>query len=126
MTFLDDAAAHFFRDHHVSAASVVGNLRHATGVDSKYDRLTEVIDTLTNRSAVFRELWGAPTVGVKTCGGKALAHPDVGLLSLQYHTFDVRGAFGQQLVVYHAPPASRTADGLRMLGALHAELRPTD
>ncbi|MFD3873202.1 hypothetical protein [Streptomyces sp. NPDC058623] len=51
---------------------------------------------------------------------------DVGPLSLTFQTFDVRGASGQQLVVYQAEPGSRGAQALALLGSAAARLEPAE
>jgi hypothetical protein len=40
-----------------------------------------------------------------------------------HRSFDVRGARGQQLVIYHAEPGSRSAQALALLGNLGATQR---
>ena len=123
MTFLDQAGSSFYGQRALSAENVVASLRHATGSNADYPRLKEVIDGLREASAEFGELWRRPTVREKTRDRKQLVHPEVGQLSIDYHTFDVKGARGQQLVVYSAPPGSATAERLSLLGTLHADQR---
>jgi hypothetical protein len=41
-------------------------------------------------------------------------------------TFDVRSAPGQELVVYHAEPASPSSEALTLLGSLAATSRRPD
>jgi hypothetical protein len=71
----------------------------------------------------FTELWNSHTVRGKTYDAKELVHPEVGPLSLTYQSFDVRGARGQQLVIYHAEPGSRSAQALALLGTISATQR---
>lgn len=121
MTFLDPAARSFYREWHRSAESVVANLRQATGTND-FPRLRAVVDEL-RRHGEFDDLWRRPRVAEKTSGRKKMTHPDVGELDVRYHTFDVRGADGQQLVVYSASPESPTCERLILLGTLHADSR---
>jgi transcriptional regulator with XRE-family HTH domain len=120
MTFLDPAARRFFAHWDAAAEAVVASLRQATGLDPHYPRLRDLVSSLTEASEEFAELWSSHTVFGKTHDAKELAHPDVGSLSLTYQTFDVRGAPGQQVVIYHAEPGSTSAQALSLLGSLGA------
>ncbi|MFG2994463.1 helix-turn-helix transcriptional regulator [Streptomyces sp. NPDC048257] len=124
MTFLDPAARPFFVHWDRAGESVVAGLRQATGLDPRYPPLRRLVRDLAEAGQEFAALWSAHTVHGKTQDTKELDHPDVGPLSLTFHSFDVRGAPGQQLVVYHAEPGSPSARGLALLGSLHATRRP--
>ncbi|MFI6864689.1 helix-turn-helix transcriptional regulator [Streptomyces sp. NPDC050421] len=123
MTFLDPAARSFFTQWGRAAEAVVAGLRHATGLDPHYRRLHDLVESLTEESEEFAALWSSHTVHGKTRADKELLHPDVGHLDLTYQTFDVRGAPGQQLVIYHAAPGSPGAQALSLLGSLQATQR---
>ncbi|MEU9304858.1 helix-turn-helix transcriptional regulator [Streptomyces sp. NPDC048269] len=120
MTFLDPAARSFFTQWGRAAEAVVAGLRHATGLAPHYRRLDDLVAALTGASEEFAALWSSHTVQGKTRDGKELLHPDVGPLALTFQTFDVRGAWGQQLVIYHAEPGSPSDQALSLLGSLHA------
>ncbi|MEV7422979.1 MULTISPECIES: helix-turn-helix transcriptional regulator [unclassified Streptomyces] len=124
MIFLDPAGRRFYAQWHRAAEAAVANLRQSTGLVPHYPRLREVVRTLAAASEEFAVLWAAQTVqGKSHDDAKELVHPEVGPLSLTYETFDVRGARGQQLVIYHARPASPTAQALTLLGTLDATRR---
>ncbi|MCE0762089.1 helix-turn-helix transcriptional regulator [Pseudonocardia kujensis] len=119
MTFLDDAAPVFYRDWERTAHASVANLRRAQGLDPRNPRLVDLVASLTASSCDFRRLWDSHAVQGKRREAKRFAHPEVGPLELTYQAFDVRDAPGQQLVIYHAEPGSRSADALALLGTLH-------
>ncbi|ROS75488.1 helix-turn-helix transcriptional regulator [Cellulomonas sp. PhB143] len=120
MTFLDPAARSFFSPWGRAAGAVVAELRHALGIDPHYARLHDLARSLAGASEEFATLWSSHDVHGKTRDGKELLHPDVGHLAVTFQTFDVRGATGQQLVVYQAEPGSPSAHALALLGSLHA------
>ena len=53
-----------------------------------------------------------------------LNHPQVGPIELRSNKFTVNGTDGLMMVVFHAPPGSRSAELLDILGSLIAS--PTD
>ncbi|NYI03569.1 helix-turn-helix transcriptional regulator [Allostreptomyces psammosilenae] len=123
MVFLDPAARDFHRHWERAAEAAVASLRHSSGLDPDHPRLPELVRTLTEGSAEFAALWGSHAVHAKTRDAKALLHPEVGPLDLTFQTFDVRGARGQQVVIYHAEPGSPSAQALALLGTLEATRR---
>ncbi|MCT2582974.1 helix-turn-helix transcriptional regulator [Actinophytocola gossypii] len=120
MVFLDPAGRDFYVDWERAAHSAAAHLRLAEGHDPRHPRLLELLDELTTRSSAFRDLWNRHAVRGKTRDAKQFRHPEVGVLTLDYETFDVRAASGLQLVVHHAPAGSPSADALSLLGSLVA------
>ncbi|MFJ9850204.1 helix-turn-helix transcriptional regulator [Streptomyces sp. NPDC101150] len=126
MTFLDPAARTFFSRWGRAAEATVAGLRQAAGLAPDYARLRLLVRELLATSEEFHVLWRSHTVYAKTQSDKELVHPEVGPLSLTFHTFDVRGAGGQQLVIYHAEPGSPSAQALTLLGTLAATRQRAD
>jgi transcriptional regulator with XRE-family HTH domain len=120
MTFLDPAGRDFYVDWERAAHSAAAHLRLAEGHDPRQPRLLELLDELITGSSTFRDLWERHNVRGKTRESKQFRHPDVGLLTLDYETFDVLSSPGLQLIVYHAPTDSPSADALNLLGSLVA------
>ena len=119
MVFIDPAGPAFFDDWERSAHACVANLRLALGFDP-HDGSTRALVAELGRSAYFSALWAENDARGKTQDAKVFVHPDVGPLTLEFHTFDVRGAAGQQLIAYRAEPASASDHALKMLATLAA------
>ncbi|ALG08313.1 helix-turn-helix transcriptional regulator [Kibdelosporangium phytohabitans] len=120
MTFLDPAGQRFYARWDWTAQATVANLRVAAGFDAHDPGLRRLVAELSEGSAHFRTLWETHQVRGKTREPKHLVHPDVGPLTLTYQAFDVRSAPGQQLIIYHAGPATPSAHALALLSSLHA------
>lgn len=105
MTFTDPAGRGFFVDWDRAAEACVAHLRLASGHDSGDRRLRELIDELVATDD-FRALWERHDVRGKSTGAKRFRHSAAGEMTLLYRAFDVRGAAGQQLVVYRAAAGS--------------------
>ena len=122
-TFLDPAGRQFYARWDWTAQATVANLRVAAGFDPDDPGLRRLVTELGEGSAHFRTLWEAHQVRGKTREPKHLVHPEVGPLTLTYQAFDVRDAPGQQLIIYHAEPATPSAHALALLSSLHATAR---
>lgn len=118
--FLDPDARTFYQDWQTAAVNTVAGFRLLHGQDPHHPRVREVLDSMLENSPEFTELWRRNDARGKQAEVKTFRHRDVGELTLRMHTFDVRDAPGQQLVVYHAEPGSASADALALLGALAA------
>ena len=74
----------------------------------------------------FRSLWERRDARRKCLARKTFQHPEVGTVTLNMQTFDVRAAPGQELIVYDADPGSPSADALRLLGSIAATSSSND
>ncbi|HWD61546.1 MAG TPA: helix-turn-helix transcriptional regulator [Humibacter sp.] len=116
MCFVDEVGRRFYRDWSEIAGDVVGNLRFALGVWPDSAPLLGLVEELRTQSMDFDLLWNAQGVRVKRTMTKRFRHSWAGDLDVDYQSFDVRGADGQQLVVIGAPagsPAAARLAGLR-------------
>lgn len=120
MVFLDPAATAFFEDWNRSAQASVANIRLAMGFDVHDSATLALIEELSSNSPRFTALWASNDARGKTHEAKAFAHPDVGRLTLDFNSFDVRGAPGQQLIVYRAEPGSASESALKLLASIAA------
>ncbi|AUS80732.1 XRE family transcriptional regulator [Actinoalloteichus sp. AHMU CJ021] len=126
VVFLDPAAPRFYPRWRWVAQATVASLREGAGHEPGSVALADLVRELSAGSDVFRELWAGHSVRGKTRDAKDFQHPEVGALTLSYESFDVRGAPGQQLVIYHAEPGSPSARALALLGTLSATSRVGD
>ncbi|MGW7072078.1 helix-turn-helix domain-containing protein [Streptomyces sp. NPDC054855] len=123
VVFTDPAARAFYRDWYDVARNSVAGFRLNHGVAPDDPRVRQVLGELLERSPEFVELWAHHDARGKALERKRFAHREVGPLTLTMQTFDVRSAPGQELVVYHAEPASPSSQALALLGSLAATTR---
>lgn len=118
--FLDPGARTLYPDWHLVAENTVAGLRLADGLTSGNPVVRAVVDELHVKSPDFARMWAQHDARGKRLTSKRFLHPEVGHLELRVHVFDVRGAPGQELVVYHAPAGSPAAGSLALLGTIAA------
>ncbi|MFD0312806.1 helix-turn-helix transcriptional regulator [Streptomyces flavalbus] len=117
MVFVDPAGREFYQEWERAAHSCVAEMRAAYGYDPQSERIASVVGELRAASAEFADMWKMHEVKSKSQEGKHLRHPTVGDLHIRFSAFTVNGAPHQQLVVYQAEPASRTAAAFEELRA---------
>ncbi|QMU74658.1 helix-turn-helix domain-containing protein [Streptacidiphilus sp. PB12-B1b] len=120
MIFLDPAALDFYVDWDRAARGVVSNFRAGSAAFADDPSVTAVVGELTVRSPAFSAIWVRREARPRTQEHKALRHPQLGEVRLDYQSFAVTDAPGQQLFVYTADPAGPDPDALARLGRLAA------
>jgi transcriptional regulator with XRE-family HTH domain len=120
LVFTDPRARDFYADWHAVAADSVAGFRMAYGAAPDDPRARAVLTELLNGSEEFATLWDRRDARRKCLAEKTFRHPEIGALTLNMQTFEVRAAPGQELVVYDAPPGSPSADALKVLGSIAA------
>lgn len=118
IVFLDPAARYFYADWDRAARGVVSNLRAASAPFPDDPRVTTIVGELSVRSPAFVSYWARREVRPRTSEHKHLHHGQVGDLYLDYQSFAVCDAPGQQLFVYTAAHGSPSADALLLLRRL--------
>ncbi|GAA4632177.1 helix-turn-helix transcriptional regulator [Actinoallomurus vinaceus] len=123
VVFTDPSARAFYRDWHDVARNSVAGFRLGYGKAPHDPRVRQMLTELLDQSPEFAELWAHHDARGKALDRKRFDHRDVGELTLTMQTFDVRSSPGQELVVYHAEPASASSQALALLGSLAATSR---
>ncbi|MEH3141070.1 MAG: helix-turn-helix transcriptional regulator [Mycobacterium kyogaense] len=119
LVFNDPRARSFYADWDEVAADSVAGFRMAYGSAPEDPRARAVLTELLTGQE-FRMLWERRDARRKCMNRKTFRHPDVGLVTLNMQTFDVRSSPGQELIVYDADPGTPNADALTLLGAMAA------
>jgi transcriptional regulator with XRE-family HTH domain len=121
--FLDQRVRDMYGDwEHVTESTVAG-LRALVGPDVDDPRLNELVGELSVRSERFRRLWARHDARPKRSGTTRIDHPLVGPVELSYERFPIPGTDRQALGIYHAAPASASAQALALLAITTAEQR---
>jgi transcriptional regulator with XRE-family HTH domain len=121
--FFDPRVRDMYGDWDRVTESAVASLRARVGPDVDDPRLNELVGELSVRSERFRQLWARHDVRPKRGGTARVEHPLVGPLELGYEKLPIPDTDRQTLVVYHAEPGSRSAQGLALLASAAAEER---
>jgi transcriptional regulator with XRE-family HTH domain len=118
--FLDPTAHEFWIEWEQAADNNVAAMRTEAGRDP-YDRaLTDVVGELSTRSEQFRVRWAAHNVRLHQTGRKAIRHPVVGDLHLDFEALDLPADPGLSFITFTAPAGSPDADALKLLASWSA------
>lgn len=123
VVFTDPTARTFYQDWHDVARNSVAGFRLSHGKAPDDPRIRQVLTELLDESPEFAELRTTHGARGKALERKRFNHHAVGSLTLTMQTFDVRSSPGQELVIYHAEPASTSSEALALLGSLVATAR---
>ncbi|MFB4426491.1 helix-turn-helix domain-containing protein [Streptomyces sp. QL37] len=115
LVFRDPTVRALYTDWEYMARACVEQLR------MEDPRLTTLVGELSVRDPDFRTWWVDHRVAVRTAGTKALRHPVVGELALDWSAPADASDPDQHLIALTAAHGTPSHDGLRLLGALAAE-----
>jgi DNA-binding XRE family transcriptional regulator len=118
--FLDPQERALYPDWDADTATLVAGFRESVGTDTDDPRFVQLVGELSLGSEQFRQLWARHDVQSLRGRPTRLDHPQVGELTLRREKLTIGGATGQMLVVYHAEPASSSADKLTLLASAAA------
>ncbi|MEU2686869.1 helix-turn-helix transcriptional regulator [Streptomyces hygroscopicus] len=115
--FLNPHGRDFFPDWEQSLNTTVALLRTEAGRAPGDSDLTGLIGELVTRSEEFRTAWAKHNVRLHHTGRKALRHPAVGEITLDFDAMELPAHPGLTLTVYSAGPHTSAHDALRLLAA---------
>jgi transcriptional regulator with XRE-family HTH domain len=116
---LDPEEREFHADWEASTAGFVAAFRQSIGDDTDDARILELIGELSVASGTFRSLWARHDVRQLQGGTAIVNHPALGELRLHRDKLPVGDLL---LVLYYPDEGSDTADKLRLLASLAAEV----
>ncbi|MFF9086860.1 helix-turn-helix transcriptional regulator [Streptomyces sp. NPDC014991] len=121
LVFLRPQYRELFVDWEQKAIDIVCALRMDAGCHPDDPRLSALVGELSVKSEEFRRLWATHDVKEKSHGVKLLHHPLMGDLALQFESFRLPDDSEQSMLIYHAEPASPSAEALRLLASWGAD-----
>ncbi len=121
LVFLRPDYRQLFADWESKATDIVGMLRMNAGRHPDDPQLSALVGELSVKSPEFRQLWARHDVKEKSHGVKALRHPLVGDLTLNFESFQPPAEPEQMLITYHAEPGTPSAEALRLLASWGAD-----
>ena len=120
--FLDPDDISRYSNAHFIQALAVAYFRSHVGTHLDDPAVADLIDTLTQESAEFRQLWARHDVNSALVGeGPIYRHPLIGDVNLRWQTFAVDGADRQKLFLISVAPGSQDAQALHQLASAVAD-----
>jgi transcriptional regulator with XRE-family HTH domain len=120
LIFCDPHLREFYADWKTKAQDAVAYLRLVSGQRPDDPRIASLVGELSLDCQDFSKLWTRHTVGQCRSGLRGFRHPLVGALTLNEEVLELVADTGQRMVVYSAPPASPSENGLQLLAGLTA------
>jgi len=118
--FGDPAEKALYPDWELVTVALVAGFRRSVGTDVDDPGFVQLVGELSLSSDRFRRLWARHDVLSFEGGLARLDHPEVGELTLGREKLAITGTDGQLLVIYHAEPATSSAEKLALLASLAA------
>ena len=115
--FLEPGMRDQYPDWDDMTAKAVSGLRAMLSLDDAAPGLLETIGELSIASDRFRALWARRDVRARTSGLTRMDHPLAGALELNYEKM-ILPETRELLIVYHAAPASPSAERLHLIASL--------
>lgn len=107
-------------DYDFHSRTFAANLRAVLGRNPDDVEARELVDALRRRSAEFEGLWSRHEVAVRSDTRKRIAHPVIGLVTLDCQVLTAQNQT-ERLVVFSAAPGSEDADRLELLAVVGGE-----
>ncbi len=115
--FTDPAMRTLYQDWDTVAKTAVAQLRMEAARYPDDPRLAALVGELSVQDAQFAQWWAARNVASLSTGTKAMNHPTVGELVLDWDTLTATTDAEQQLVIWTAAPDAPTHEALRLLAS---------
>ncbi|MFJ1754824.1 helix-turn-helix domain-containing protein [Kitasatospora sp. NPDC088134] len=115
LVFTDPVLRERYPEWEDVARTCVEVLRMEAGADPADPALTALVGELSVADRQFRTWWAEHRVAHQDFGSKRIAHPAVGVLTLDWDTFRYAGAPEQQVVLWSAEPGTPDAERLAAL-----------
>ncbi|WP_328720020.1 helix-turn-helix transcriptional regulator [Streptomyces sp. NBC_00247] len=121
MLFLDPHTRELYTDWQKEARVALAAMRLVAGRNPQDGALAELIGSLMLQSPDFEGLWSKHPVRDCTVGTKALHHPLVGPMTLDFENLHLADNTGHRMLLYTAPEGSPSDAALSLLSSLTEE-----